>query len=109
MEHNENSREFLRSTAVSEGIHVLHDWSGDDSIVATIVRAVTEVTGEEPEECVHYRIDPDGLDALFRRAPGEVTRDRGSVTFPFSGFQVTVHADGMVHLRDQDRVSGERQ
>lgn len=103
MEEKDEGRHFVRSSATSDGYNVLYDWSGDDSIVCTIVRAVTEVSGREPDECVHYRIDPDGLDALFRRAPGEATRDRGAVTFPFAGFEVTVHADGMIHLRELDR------
>lgn len=103
MENDDDGRGFVRSSTASQEYHVLYDWSGDASLVSTIVRAVSEVTGREPGECVYDRIDPDGLDALFRRAPGMATRDQGAVTFPFAGFEVTVHADGMIHLRELER------
>lgn len=103
MNEEDETREFVRSGAVSEGYHVLYDWSGDGSIVSTIVRAVTELSGRKPQERLHSRIDPDALEALFRRSPGEPGRDRGAVTFPFAGFDVTVDADGVIRLDEVDR------
>lgn len=66
-----------------------------------VVEAVAEVRGVEETELerVTSRIEPDALDQLFVPADGTTGRDRGSVSFPFAGTDVTVYAHGEIVVR----------
>ena len=99
--NDDDDGDFLRSSAAAGGVRILHDWSTEESIVGTIVAAVTEMGGDEPEELVHDRIDPDALEALFRPVSPGRRRDRGFVTFPLGDFDVTVDASGMVLIDER--------
>lgn len=54
-------------------------------------------------------VDPDALAALFASPPGSPTRTRGMVTFPYSGYLLTVSADGSVDAEPVHRASGDGQ
>ena len=93
--------DFLRSSAELRGVRVIHDWSAEESIVSTIVNAVTELTGQPSPEPLHDRIDTDALEALFQPVSEDRRRDEGYVTFPFDGFDVTVDANGLIVIEER--------
>lgn len=93
--------DFLRSTAELQGVRVIHDWSGEESIVSTIVNAVQELTGQTSAEPLHNRIDTDALESLFQPISEDRRRDEGYVTFPFAGFDVTVDANGLILIEER--------
>jgi len=100
MNDERDEADFRRSSAEMSGVRILHDWSGDESIVGTIVTAITELTGDASIEPVHDRIDPDALESLFRPISADRRRDKGQVTFPLAGFDVTVDANGLIVIEE---------
>ena len=50
---------------------------------------------------LHDAVNPDALDALFRPTPTG-SRVDGTVSFEYSGYDVTVHADGYVDIARLD-------
>ena len=93
--------DFLRSSAELRGVRVIHDWSGDGSIVSTIVGAIDELSGERSVEPLHDHVDTDALESLFQPISEERRRDRGYVTFPLDGFDVTVDANGLIVIEER--------
>ena len=51
---------------------------------------------------LHDVVDPDALDALFQPTPN-AARMEGDVSFQYSGYRVTAHADGYVEMTQLDR------
>lgn len=65
-----------------------------------VVEAVAEAEGVDPADLdppLARVIDPDALDALFTDGSS------GWMTFHYSGYAVTVHADGSVDVRERAR------
>lgn len=100
MNDERDDADFLRSNAETKGVRILFDWSEEESLVSTIVTAITELTGQSSIEPVHDRIDPDALEALFRPVAPDRRRDTGQVTFPLAGFDVTVDANGLILIEE---------
>ncbi len=70
-----------------------------------VIEAVAEAEGVPPEglvppayEPLHAVIDPEALDALFAARSDGTDRPRGTVSFRFCGYDVTVDGDGRVAL-----------
>lgn len=99
--NDDHDDDFLRSSARTRGVRILHDWSGETSIVSTIVNAVAELSGRTSIEPVHDRIDTDALEALFQPVSEDRRRDEGYVTFPIEEFDVTVDANGMILIEER--------
>ncbi|NHN58439.1 MULTISPECIES: HalOD1 output domain-containing protein [Halorussus] len=77
-----------------------HDWRGDESVSAAVVRGVAAVTNTAPTELdpLFETLDPDALDQLYRstaRGPG-----RGDcwVSFCYNDCAVTVAATGEIAI-----------
>ena len=70
-----------------------------EQVSRRVVEQVAAKTGIDSHklEPLYSYIDPDGLDSLFADT-SETRRDRGHVTFPMAGCQVTVHAYGAVEV-----------
>ncbi len=69
------------------------------SITVLIQKAITAREQSEWSDCppLYSVIDPDALDRLF--APTQAgTERRGTVTFHYCGYEVTVNTDRMVDL-----------
>lgn len=101
MNDEHDDADFLRSSAEMRGVRVIHDWSGEESIVSTIVSAVAELSGQASAEPLHHRIDTDALEALFQPISADRRRDEGYVTFPMEGFDVTVDANGLITIEER--------
>lgn len=72
---------------------------GDRSVCRSVVEAVAEAEGVEPEELepLYEVVDPDALEELF--APTSTTgRMEGRVVFTYDGYEVTVCGDGFVSV-----------
>lgn len=70
-----------------------------------VIEAVAEAEGVPPDELtppayepLHAVIDPEALDALFAARSEGTDRPRGTVSFRFCGYDVTVDRDGRVAL-----------
>lgn len=83
--------------APAEEYHAMHDWSNDEPLSFSVVRAVSSLAGKEPEELppLYDVVDPDSLDTLFTDTSGR----NGSLSFLLDGYEVTVHADGSIVVK----------
>ena len=71
--------------------------AGGDEVSIDVVMAVAVAEDVAPTELspLATAIDPDALDALV------ASMDEGTVTFSYSGYRVTVAADGQVDIADE--------
>ncbi|WP_254522960.1 HalOD1 output domain-containing protein [Natrinema caseinilyticum] len=72
-----------------------------------VIEAIADAEGVQPAEIVppayeslYAAVDPDALDALFGDRSSGVSRSRGTVSFEFCGYEVTIDRDGRVLLED---------
>lgn len=79
---------------------VQHEFTGDDSLSYTLVRAVSAVTGDDPRtiDPLYASVDPDALDTLVRSARNERPSTL-AITFFYHGCYVTVRESGTVRIR----------
>lgn len=82
------------------GTYQMHFSSTDYSSSTAVVLAVAAVTETDPLDLgsLNDRLDPECLDGLFAPQQYGTPRAEGQVTFQFSGYEVTVHSDGVVVL-----------
>ena len=73
----------------------------------TVIETVAETEGVQPAELsppqyesLHAVVDPTALDALFADRPNGMTRPRGTTSFTFCGYHVTIGRDGAVTLEE---------
>lgn len=87
-------------SAPADEYHAMHDWSGDEPLSFSVVRAVSMLAGEEPEalQPLYEVIDPDALDSLFTDRAGR----NGTLSFSLDGYDVTIHADGSIVVERAD-------
>lgn len=78
--------------------------SEPDSVSEAVVRAVADAEGIEPTaltDTLYDTVDPEALDRLFSEsASGESAAKQ--VTFPYSGYEVTVSGEGAVSVASLD-------
>lgn len=101
MNDDHDDADFLRSSAQTKGVRILHDWSDEESIVSAIANAIAELSGRSSIEPIHDYVDPDALEALFRPISEDRRRDRGYVTFTVEEFEVTVDANGIILVEER--------
>ncbi len=73
-----------------------------ESLSLTIVEEIADREGVQPEEVsppIHYVIDTDALDSLYRADDAE--RSPSRVEFVYKGYRVTVDSTGDVDLEKQ--------
>ena len=77
---------------------VQHDWTADESITVSIVTAIAQRAGVDPEDVSHLyeRLDPDSLESLFSPTTQSGARNSGHLWIPVDDFGVTVYADGRI-------------
>lgn len=77
------------------------DHGGDDSAIAKIALAVAEIRDTDPLQMrpLYETIDPDVLDRLLEH-DGHGS-DRVTLTFPFEGFDITLHGNGRARIVPQ--------
>jgi hypothetical protein len=69
-----------------------------------VLQRVADAEGTEPselEEPLYEAVDPDALETLFESVEDGPHREEGKVRFPYQGYEVTVHAEGDVSVREQ--------
>ena len=77
-----------------------HDMS-ESGLSVTITLALSEVTGEEPEDLFSAfgeYVDPDALDQLFSTRAGEQCKG-GPLYLSVADHEVAVFSDGEIHIR----------
>lgn len=67
-----------------------------------VVEALTDAMDVDPADLppLYDVIEPDALDSLFAPRVDGSPRAGGRVSFWFEGYEVTVHDDGEVQVRD---------
>ena len=77
--------------------HLHHDWDSTSSVCYTVVRAVSAVTGTEPQrlEPINEAVNPDALRSVFhgRQDQGDPT---DSIRVVVAGCDVVLQRDGHV-------------
>jgi hypothetical protein len=84
-----------------------YELDADESPSDGVIAAVAAISGSEPVptastngdpdrvlEPLYAAVDPEALDSLFDRP----TADAGRVTFPYHGYEVTVHGEDRVRV-----------
>lgn len=72
--------------------------------ISTLVCTVlADIAGVDPMDLapLHHTIDPDALNSLFSFSEPGYSREIGYVHFEYSGFEVTVHANGTIEIARQ--------
>ena len=69
-------------------------------VIAEIARRTDVAPTELPP--LHDVINPDALDTLFQPTPNAGRMD-GTISFEYSGYEITVHADGFVDVTSLDQ------
>ena len=81
-----------------------HDWSGDDSLWVTLVRAAAAVSGKEPTtiQPLAEVVDPDALENFFVSGSADAPRTERTVSFVFIDLDVTVHSSGQIVVESHE-------
>ncbi|WP_121822343.1 HalOD1 output domain-containing protein [Halostella salina] len=87
-----------------------YELSRDEPPSEAVLTAVATASGDEPLPSaatgsddvlppLYDAVDPDALDALFRQESEQQPGFGGEVTFPYHGYEVTVHGGDHLTLR----------
>ena len=82
-------------------------FDGDrDAASLAVVAVVAVATNSDPVDLtpLHDAVDSSALDALFSRP---ATGNRGSVTFPYEGFELTVCGEGTIEACPRGTAYGD--
>jgi hypothetical protein len=90
------------STTTDSQIHTFtHDWSAQQSVGVSIIRAVAAVSDVDPlslQPRLYDVVDPDALKALLT---AETASSSVEITFGFGSYEVTVRKDGEIIVREE--------
>jgi len=90
-----------RITATDEQTHSFtHDWSAQQSVGVSIIRAVAAVSDVDPlslQPRLYDVVDPDALEALLT---AETASGSVQITFRFGSYEVTVRRGGEILVRE---------
>lgn len=78
--------------------------AGSSSVSESVIEAVAEAEGADPIELsppLYDVIDPDSLNQVFAPTPTD-GRMKGTLTFSYNGYEVTVCGDGDVSIDERD-------
>jgi hypothetical protein len=80
------------------------DWTDGDTVSSAIIVALSELTGEPPENLdpLFDAVDPDCLDGLFAPTRNSQARIIGGVEFEYNGYWIVVRANGRGYVHDLD-------
>lgn len=104
-------------TAHTEGGVSRFELLPEESFSEGVVRVAASLTGFEPVpgasaptvggalDPLHTAVDPEALDAIFRATDLGTGRDRGRVTFPYHGYEITVRGDGTISAARLDATT----
>lgn len=76
---------------------VVQEWSPSLAVVETIASR-EGVDSAELDVPLYEAVDPDALDALFRKAPAARSGGPVRIEFTYCGYRVTVGSDGSVQV-----------
>nr|WP_227378589.1 HalOD1 output domain-containing protein [Haladaptatus halobius] len=74
------------------------------SLSERVITAIVDAKGQSPNdlEPLYNAIDPEALDALFAPQADGTTRARGSVSFQYAGYWITVSSENAVEFKADD-------
>ncbi|GAA0242506.1 HalOD1 output domain-containing protein [Haladaptatus pallidirubidus] len=82
-----------------EAIQTQYEWSAIEPSTA-VVETVAQVAHCDQQELspLYECIDPDALDAIIAPPLAQNTDTTVSISFTYTGYSVTVHSTGAVHV-----------
>lgn len=89
----------MEQTPRPETIKTTHDWTDEDPLSYSTVRALSRAMNAEVEEVpfLQESISTDALDVLFGPT-GSPPTTRGSLVFRHAGHRITVRTDGVIEV-----------
>jgi hypothetical protein len=82
-----------------EAIQTQYEWSSIDPSTAVAETVAQAAHCDQQELSPLYEwIDPDAFDAIIAPAPARTTDTTVSISFTYTGYSVTVHSTGAVHV-----------
>lgn len=92
------------SEASDYGMELTYEVDAAERVSSSVVAAVAAVSNADPLdlEPLANHVDPEALDALFADMLDGTERAAGTVTFPYSGYEITVSNDGLVTVVDPE-------
>ena len=103
-----------RTVYYDEDRGTYHTWCDADAyepVSTALLLTISSVFEVDPAdlETLSESIEPDALNALFGHWQRDGARaGDGSISFPFAGCTVTVHADGELEIEPTHRCASER-
>lgn len=93
------------SEASDCGMELTYEVDSTERVSSGVIAAVAAASNTDPLqiEPLAKQIDPEALDALFADQHDGTERMAGTVTFPFSGYEITVTSDGIVTVVEPNR------
>lgn len=97
---NTNAPEDSSITELDETTYRI-DHTGPGDLSTTLVLALAEVAGVDPDEFRLYtHVDPDALNALFEPSNDPPGEERGWVVFPVADHTVTIYSSGRIDISE---------
>lgn len=91
--------------------HAYHDPLGPAKLSTTVVHALADVMDEDVTAAglaLSDTVDPDALDHLFERSPGDPDGSPSHVAFTVDGYRTTVYSTGEVVITPPAPATGTR-
>ncbi|WP_266077777.1 HalOD1 output domain-containing protein [Haladaptatus caseinilyticus] len=105
--HSNGGTEASEPTLVAgepRGYHVYHDSASLYSVSETIIEAIAAIRSSDPtDDLIPLTdvVDPDALNSLFADTHTGSKRNEGHIVFSVNGFDVFVHANGHIFIRER--------
>lgn len=92
-----------------------YDVAPGESLSDGVITAISTISDSDPVsdalpgtetdkalDPLYTVVDPEALDSVFRSADDDTARTSGQVTFPYHGYEVTVHSEGRVSATQRE-------
>ena len=85
---------------ITQTYHTRHDGESPDPLYMTVIKAVSVVTGREPEamEPLYSHLEPDAFEALMSTAQDGIVH----LSFSFEGCTIVVSSSGEVAVEREE-------
>lgn len=104
MYQNQQRAPVVQSTAppqVQQSYTVQHDFAGAADLTATLIHALSDISGidvTEAERTLEEYVDPTALDRLFAPLSEGSPRATGQLSFNIRGYQTTIYGNGLISI-----------
>lgn len=102
-DRNDGSESASQNGSEETSFEVHHDWTTNESIAVTIVRAIAAINNVQSSELnpLSHHIDPDALDALFHSPQNRSRNPPSRVSFQYENCDIQVASTGAITIVQQ--------